>query len=326
MSALSVLMTNYNYGKYLAEALEGVLNQSFVPLEVIVVDDASADDSVKIIREFMRSYPNLKLLQNEKNMGTLYSINLALENASGEYVYSAASDDKVLPEFFVKSMDLLCKYPQAGLSCSDILILQDNKYIENKYYLSNSPAYFSPDEVVHLMVREPISIITPHGVIIKRSLLLKAGGYQEVLKWTCDSFAHHVIAFRYGICYIPEALVMTRKHGLQYGGYMTKSSLSEREVISNSINMVRKPEYKDVLPMFQKTAPFSLYPWEVLSVVMRNRSNWNFLSLKLIRFALFDKFVRRLLLRLFPMSFCRKMVNSARNIRSSMKKAFVKRN
>jgi len=323
MSSLSVLMANYNYGRYIADALEGIFSQSYQPLEVIVVDDASTDNSVDIIKGFMQKHPNLKLIQNEKNMGTLYSINLALENASGEYVYSAASDDKVLPEFFIKSINLLCKYPQAGLSCSDILIFQDNKYIENKYYLSKRASYFSPNEVVHLMRREPISIIAPHGVIIKHSLLLEAGGYQEALKWTCDSFVHHVIAFRYGICYIPEVLVMTRKHGAQFGGYMRTDSRSERDVISESINMARKPQYRDVFSMFQETAPFSLYPWEVLRVVVGDRKNWDFLSFKLFRFALFDKIVRRLLLRVFPMSLCRKMVNSSRNVRASIGKIFL---
>jgi len=53
MPTLSVMMTNYNYGRYIAEALEAILTQSFQPKEVILVDDASTDNSIEVINEFL---------------------------------------------------------------------------------------------------------------------------------------------------------------------------------------------------------------------------------------------------------------------------------
>ena len=115
-SSLSVIMPNYNYANYIGEALNAILTQSFRPTEIIIVDDGSTDNSVAIIKEYMKNYSNIRLIQNEKNMGINYSNTLGLKKATGEYIYGCASDDRILPGFFEKSMEL-----------SDVLIFKKIK-------------------------------------------------------------------------------------------------------------------------------------------------------------------------------------------------------
>ena len=107
LPTLSVLVNNYNYARFIGEALEAILNQSYRPSEVIVVDDASIDNSVEIIQQFVKRDPIVHLIKNEKNMGIFYNLNKFFSIASGEYVYLAGSDDRILPGFFEKSMKLL---------------------------------------------------------------------------------------------------------------------------------------------------------------------------------------------------------------------------
>jgi glycosyltransferase involved in cell wall biosynthesis len=307
---LSVIMANYNYGHYIGRALEAILTQSFVPKEVVVADDGSTDNSVDVIKGFMRKYPNLRLIKNEKNIGVMLSTERMMEEVSGDYLYACASDDWVLPGFFEKSMNLLLKYPQAGLCCADNLVYDGESYIENRAYLSDKTAYLPPNEVLKHFKKEAFTPFVPHTVILKREALISAGGYRTELEWSADSFVYSVISFRFGMCYVPEILTVMRVHKYQYAANMAKRYNLERRVIRKLIETAKSTDYKDVSGMFRQTAPFSTYPWEVLNVVINNRKYWDFLSLKLIRFALFDKLIRRFLMKLLPVSFWRKVLRN----------------
>ena len=209
--SLSVCMANYNDGHYIGEALQAILDQTFGPREVIVVDDSSTDDSVAVIQQFADRNPIIYLIRNDRNQGAVFSHNRALGIASGDYVYLAAANDKVLPGLFEKSMNLLSQYPQAGLCCSDPAWFDDRTSIirETKLHWSDKPCYFSAEALAKVIKG---GWIAGHTSIVKRAALLEAGGLIEGLRWHCDWFALLVIAFRYGICYIPEPLAMLRVH------------------------------------------------------------------------------------------------------------------
>ena len=76
-------MPVYNAEKYLHEALESVLSQTFTDFECILVNDASTDSSLKIIKAFHD--PRIVLIENDRNRGVTYSLNRALEKAQGKY-------------------------------------------------------------------------------------------------------------------------------------------------------------------------------------------------------------------------------------------------
>lgn len=126
--SLSVVFPNFNHARYLPDQLESMLKQSYRPDEIIIIDDASTDDSVNIIEDFMRKEPRIKLIRNERNMGVVWNINYLIKIASSDYIYLSAADDKVMPGFFEKSMSLLQQFPSAGL-CSALgnLIDQDGE-------------------------------------------------------------------------------------------------------------------------------------------------------------------------------------------------------
>ncbi|MFC1559521.1 glycosyltransferase family 2 protein [Candidatus Margulisiibacteriota bacterium] len=308
MKKLSVIMCNYNYGHWIEESLEAILIQSYPPDEVIVVDDASTDNSIEIIREFVKKYPNIKLICNKVNLGSLNAFKQGLNVAIGDYVYSAGSDDKIIPGFFEKSMHLLSKYPQAGLCCSDSMIIDGEKSIEMRRDLSDVPRYFSPKEAANIIRRGTSIPMIPYTVIMRRSALMEAGGYLPDLKWSADLFANYVSSFRNGFCCIPEGLTGVRFHSEQYGGPAKRGGKAERDVIKNILDAVQRPEYSDVLPLFKKAAVFATYPypWEALQVVISRKRYWGFFSLKLLRYALFSM-VKKGLLSILPASFVLKI-------------------
>jgi glycosyltransferase involved in cell wall biosynthesis len=95
---ISVLMPSYNHEKYIAESIESVLSQTVSDLELIIVDDASTDNSRDVIKRYARDEGRIKPIYHEKNMGIARTLNDAFDSAGGTFLAWTASDDLWLPK------------------------------------------------------------------------------------------------------------------------------------------------------------------------------------------------------------------------------------
>ncbi|HEY0656892.1 MAG TPA: glycosyltransferase family A protein, partial [Pyrinomonadaceae bacterium] len=98
---VSVIIPNYNYAKYIAETIDSVLAQTYPNLEVIVVDDGSKDDSLKILR----SYGDKITVIEQKNQGVARARNIGTAYSNGEYIAFLDADDVWLPEKLARQME-----------------------------------------------------------------------------------------------------------------------------------------------------------------------------------------------------------------------------
>jgi glycosyltransferase involved in cell wall biosynthesis len=204
---LSVVVPNYNHGKFLPRCLEALLGQSVPPLEVIVIDDASTDNSLEVLAAFARRDPRIRVFGNERNQGVVFGLNRGMNLARGDYLFFPAADDEVKPGLFEKSLQLLGRHPEAALCCT-ITEWRDTAS-GLKWHMAvgmaAAPAYLSPDDLVRLGRRRKLIICTS-SAIMRKEPLLAVGGFMLELRWHCDWFAVTVPAFRHGICYVPEPL------------------------------------------------------------------------------------------------------------------------
>ncbi len=98
---VSFIVTSYNYEKFLYRTLESIKNQSYKNLEIIIVDDNSGDNSVKVAEDFIAQNQDLRviLLTNEQNLGQLGSMLHGLRYANGQFVSFIDSDDMLLEDY-----------------------------------------------------------------------------------------------------------------------------------------------------------------------------------------------------------------------------------
>ncbi|MBA3066766.1 glycosyltransferase [bacterium] len=286
---LSAYMANYNHAQYVGEALESIVSQSFRPMELIMVDDASTDNSVEIIEKFVRKYSFVHLIRNKKNIGSFLSTILALNSTSGEYVIGLASDDKFLPNLFEKQMNILTQYPKAGMCCTDTRTIWEHSgvVIENKRGFSNVPCYISPEEMVKIM-KKKIVYISGFAAMIKRSVLIEIGTNRE-LKWSSDRFYALVIALRYGFCYVPEPLALYRQQLESYGTSGLKDKNGNKKVIENILELLKKPQYNDVLSKFKRSCALASLGMSMFRVLILSPKHWDYLSFNLARLILWDE-------------------------------------
>lgn len=280
---ISVSMPNYNHAQYIGQAIESILEQSVQPYEVIIVDDGSTDDSVKLIESYARKYPQIKFLKNEKNMGVEHSLRRILQNISGEYILFFSADDKVFPCFFEKSVAILQEFPEAGLCCSEPVTFDGSTGVikENRLYASKQPCYFNPDTLAEKIINDDFWI-AGHTSLIKRSALKEAGDFRTELKWHCDWFAFHVIGFRYGVCYVPEPLSALRVMLSSYSA-SGKKKKEQKNVLTNILELLKSQPYADVRPMFKKSGILSHFGSQMFWLMLQNPKYIDFLTLTFMR-------------------------------------------
>ena len=170
---VSIIITNYNYGKYVSRAIRSCLSQKHCDVEVVVVDDASTDESSKSLATFK---DDINLIINEKNVGVAESSNIGIRAAKGQFVMRVDADDfinsdtcYIMRRYLVDNHDAFC------VSCDYVLVDDHENIIERKY-----------------AEEENISC----GIMYRRDLLLELGGYnpnmrhreEEELRKRLDNF------------------------------------------------------------------------------------------------------------------------------------------
>jgi len=280
---LSVTIPNYNHSQFIGGCLEAVLGQSLLPDEIIVVDDASTDNSVEVIEKIAKKNSIIKFIKNKKNLGMHLNGMKAFHEASGDYVYSHAADDRVLPGFFQKSMEILEQNPTAGICFSDAILYEEEtgKSYEDRLNWCDKPRHFTPTEFLEIM--KPGESLHGFTSILKREALLDQGGYIPELQWASDWFIYHVLAFRMGICYVPEPLIRFSLSPASYSGSRGGVKTRQKEVCKYLLKLLKSPVYRDVLPFFAKSGVMSITGTGALLEIIQNPKHWDLDTFRLIQ-------------------------------------------
>lgn len=117
-------MPAYNCEKYLNEAIESILNQTYKEFEFIIINDGSKDRTEEIILSYKD--PRIVYLKNEENKGLIYTLNRGLENSKGKYIARMDGDDICLLSRFEKQVNHLQQYPAIDVLATTVSLIDEN--------------------------------------------------------------------------------------------------------------------------------------------------------------------------------------------------------
>ena len=176
---VSVVMPVYNAEKFVGEAIESILSQTFRNFEFLIIDDASTDRSWEIIKKYSLRDKRIKALRNLQNLRTTKTLNKGIKLASGKYMVRMDSDDWSFKDRIRSQVDFMNKHPEIGVSGGIIEVCDENLNVLNRR------AYPLTDK----SVRRKIFMYSPfaHPATIWRIEKLKeVGGYNENIPLSQD--------------------------------------------------------------------------------------------------------------------------------------------
>jgi len=205
---VSVICLCYNHARYVQEAIQSVLNQSYPHIELVVVDDASTDDSVAAIEHALVGRTDVRFIRHERNVGYTRSFNKAWKQCSGEFVIDLAADDILRPDRIARGVAAL---QQAGPAYG--IQFSDGEYIDaagetQGLHSIRFPHAHVPQGDVYEQVISRYFILSP-SVMMRQSVLVALGGYDETLAF--EDFDLWIRAARdFKFLYLPQPLVKKR--------------------------------------------------------------------------------------------------------------------
>ena len=204
---VSVVIPNYNYGRYLAETIDSVLAQTYPNIEIVVVDDGSTDASLEILARYEKN--GIKVVR-QKNSGVGAARNNGARNSSGDLIAFLDSDDIWLPEKTEKQIERLLADKEFGLvTCGVSEFDVSGNTIET--HTKGKEGWCAED----ILLIKPVTAGPGSSSLIWRTVFEKVGGFDERKEMhpSEDWEFSYRVARAAKIAFVPEVLVAYRNHG-----------------------------------------------------------------------------------------------------------------
>ena len=235
---VTVLMLVYNAEKYIREAIESILNQTFRDFELLILlDSKTSDSSENIIKTYVDK--RIRLVENEKSMGLSELRNKGLRLARGEYVAIMDADDISYPNRLEMQYEYMEKNPDVGIVASwNDVIDGGGKVVE-----SWRPHRSSEDIYYFLNFR---NCLAHCSILLRKDLVVRSGGYDETMRLSEDYALYSRVSKIARISQIQELLVKWRRHETSIGA-KNRNELIERanSVVTDNLEHLAEKKIDD---------------------------------------------------------------------------------
>lgn len=220
MPKVSLILPNYNYAHYLDERIQSLLNQTYTDFELIIVDDASTDNSLEVIKKYADD-SRVKLLFFQENSGLPYKRwNDGAELATGEYILFAGADDSCEPTLLKKLVEKLDRHPTVGIAFSQSWEMDGDGNLTRSLKIHTDDLdkqRWAQDfvdkgerECCYMVIKNTIP--NASAVLLRREMFEKAGRFDETLRLVADWMLWSKMLMISDIAYVAEPLNYFRRH------------------------------------------------------------------------------------------------------------------
>ena len=238
MTEITVIIPTYNRAKRVCRAVSSVLDQTFTAFEIIVIDDASTDDTIERLGEFS---DRIQIIRHTENRGVSAARNSGIKKAKGKYIALLDSDDYWMPEKLQVQNNFFNENPDAFICQARELWVRKGKRVNpSKKHMKPSGDIFIPSL--------KLCLVSPSAVMFKRSLLDETGMFDEEFP-VCEDYDLWLrIAYKYPVYLIEQDLLVKE------GGAPDQLSSSMQGMDRFRIKAMVKIYERDVLNDVQKQA------------------------------------------------------------------------
>lgn len=268
--SISVILPNYNHGKWLSRAVRPLATQTVSSMEIILIDDGSTDNSLEIISELTQEYDCIRLIRHERNLGAYAAVRNGIAAARGEFLLFAAADDFTLPGLLSRGEAALRKHPQAAFYCAEMALLDRSGRVTGYRPLvgpRSDSGYVSP-AAMREGIRHSDNWFLGSTVLYRRSMLAEIGYFDENLGTLCDGMATRQLAFQHGFYFDPKVLAVWMIDPTTLSSQTSLSPTEGRRVLDIGLRCVAERLPKDVRssygPLFRRRFTFNMARQQLL--------------------------------------------------------------
>lgn len=203
----TIIIANYNNAKYLPKLLESIMESSFLPEEIILVDDCSSDNSKQILGKYQKEISILKCFFLDKNVGVANARNLAIQNTKTKYLAIIDSDDYIHPEKIKLQFEFLEKNPAIDLIGSNCQYFDS----ESQEFIRKSNFPLETKNILKQFKNGENGVL--NGTLMGKTKLFQKHLYNQKSVWAedYDLFARMLIDGA-KFANLPQALTFVRIH------------------------------------------------------------------------------------------------------------------
>jgi glycosyltransferase involved in cell wall biosynthesis len=185
MPTVSVVIPCYKYGQYVTDCVTSLLTNTAVNLDILVIDDASPDDTWSVVSQLPRLDPRIRVRRHERNRGLIGTANAAIMDVTGDYVVLLSADDALAPGWLDRAVPFLERHPRAAFA-----------YGPTRRFTGSLPALRVTRPVrpvIHagpswldLTCRLGVTPVLSPEVLVRTSAQHEVGGYDPDLPYSSD--------------------------------------------------------------------------------------------------------------------------------------------
>ena len=261
---VSICIPTYNGEAYLKECLESVIHQTYINLEIILVDDKSIDNTTSIAKQYAKFDKRIQFFENKINLGLVGNWNKCLQLASGQWIKYVFQDDYLAINCIEKLIE--AAKDNSIITCNRKFIFENEVNAETKksYEINlltlkklfpNQKNLFIPAIQIKNLVVENIAanfIGEPTVVMFKKELIFKKGLFNAKLKQLCDLEYWVRVSSTEGLVYLSEELMTFRIHK----DSTSSANISANYIYSDFVKYAYILLYKKEYEMFRKNLSF----------------------------------------------------------------------
>lgn len=234
---ISVIMPVYNAEKYIVEATESILEQTYTNFEFIIIDDCSTDDSYNILQKFAAKDGRIKLFRNDKNYKQAYSRNIGIKHSCGKYIVFMDADDIALPERLMKQVEFMESH--SDIDIAGVWYVAYNQDMSHVLYMQRDPCEHWEIIINMHLFRNALA----QYVIIRRHVF-DSIMYDPSFKNLAEDYELWLRAINYGFKF-----ANINQFLMKYRVYNESSCHENLPLIDSYIQSVHKKHLKNLLQM-----------------------------------------------------------------------------